>query len=87
MRAWSYPAIQPVHPGPEALYNLANAPHFIEFRLQLVDFAQQGAETRDLRIGHCHGVARAVVLYLGRRLRLLRELAARKELAFLHVYG
>jgi hypothetical protein len=74
MCVWLYSTIQAVDPRLEALDNLANAAHLVEFRLQLVDFAQYGAEASDFGVGHLHRVTRAVVLHLGRRLRLLREL-------------
>lgn len=59
----------------EALDNLANATHFVEFDLQLVDFTQDGAEAGDFCVGVLDGVARAVVLDLGCGSGLLCELA------------
>ena len=69
-----YAAIQAIDPRPEALDNLANAAHLVEFRLQLVDFAQDGTEAGDFGVGHLDGVTCAVVLHLGCGLGLLREL-------------
>jgi hypothetical protein len=59
----------------EALDDLTNATHLVEFDLQLVDFAQDGAEAGDFGVGCLDGVAGAVVLELGHRLRLLGELS------------
>lgn len=59
----------------EALDNLTNATHLVEFDLQLVDFAQDGAEAGDFGVGCLDGVAGTVVLELGHRLRLLRKLS------------
>ena len=70
----SYPAVQPVDARLEALDNLSNATHLVEFHLELVDFTEDGAEAGDLGVGHLHGVACAVVLHLGCCLRLLGEL-------------
>jgi len=42
--------------------------------LQLVDFVEDGAEAGDFGVGQLDGVAGAVVLELGSRLGLLREL-------------
>ena len=70
-----YAAVQPVDARLEALDNLPNATHFIEFYLELVDFAKYGAEAGDFSVGHLHGVACAVVLHLGCCLCLLGELA------------
>jgi hypothetical protein len=58
----------------EALDNLANAAHLVKLDLQLVDFAQDGAEAGDFGVGGRHGGARAVVLEGCGCLRLLREL-------------
>lgn len=68
------PAIQIVKARFEALDYLTNSAHFIKFDLQLVDFAEYGAETRDFGVGHLHSVASTVVLHLGRRLGLLGKL-------------
>jgi hypothetical protein len=59
----------------EALDNLSNASHLVEFDLKLIDFTENGAETSDFGVGHLHGVSCAVVLHLGCCLCLLRELA------------
>jgi hypothetical protein len=69
-----YAAIQAIDPRPEALDNLANAADLVEFRLQLVDFAQDGAEAGDFGVGHLDCITCAVVLHLGCGLGLLREL-------------
>jgi hypothetical protein len=69
-----YAAVQAIDPRLEALDNFANATHFVEFRLQLVDFAQNGPKARDFLVGHLNCVTRAVVLHLGCCLCLLREL-------------
>jgi hypothetical protein len=69
-----YAAIQAIDPRLEAFYNLANAPHLVEFRLQFVDFAQNGSKASDFGIGHLDRITRAVVLHLGCGLGLLREL-------------
>ena len=58
----------------EALDYLANAAHFVELDLQLVNLAEDGSEAGDFSVGHLHCVASAVVLHLGRRLGLLGEL-------------
>lgn len=71
----SYPAVQTVDARLEALDNLSNATDFVEFYLKLVDFAENGTEAGDFSVGHLHGVASAVVLYLGCCLCLLGELA------------
>jgi hypothetical protein len=70
----SYAAVQAIDPRLEALDNLANAPHLVKFHLQLIDFAQDGAEARDFGVGHLDRVTGAVVLHLGCSLCLLREL-------------
>lgn len=67
-------AVQMVDARLEALDNLANATDLVEFDLEFVDFAENGAEAGDFGIGHLDRVTRAVVLHLGRSLRLLREL-------------
>lgn len=69
-----YAAIEAIHAGLEAFYDFANAPDFVEFDLELVDFAEDGAEAGDFRVSHCHCVTRAVVLHLGCCLGLLGEL-------------
>jgi hypothetical protein len=74
-RGGSYAAVQAIHPRLEALYNLANAAHLVEFDLEFVDFAQYGSEAGDFGVGHLDGVAGAVVLHLGCGLCLLCELA------------
>lgn len=73
-RVLLYASIQAVNARLEALYYLANATHFVEFHLELVDFAQYGAEARDFGVGHLHCVTRAVVLHLGCGLCLLGQL-------------
>jgi hypothetical protein len=70
----SYAAVQAIDPRLEALDNLANAAHLVEFDLQLVDFAQNSAEARDFGVGDLDRVTGAVVLHLGCGLCLLREL-------------
>lgn len=62
------------NPGLEALYYFANAADLVELDLELVDFAQDGMETGDFGVGHLYRIASAVVLDLGSRLGLLREL-------------
>jgi hypothetical protein len=63
-----------VDPRLEALDYLANATHLVELDLELVDFAQDSTKAGDFGVGHCHRVTSAVVLDLGGRLGLLREL-------------
>lgn len=70
----SKPAVQVVNTRLEALDYLPNAAYFIKFDLQLVNFAKYGSKTGDLSIRHLHCVPSAVVLHLGRRLRLLGKL-------------
>lgn len=65
----------------EALDDLANAADLVEFDLELVDFADDGAEAGDFSVGHGDGVAGAVVLHLGCRLGLLGELGVCQCLA------
>jgi hypothetical protein len=60
--------------GLKTFHNLANAAHLVEFDLKLVDFAEDAVEACDFGVGHLYGVAGAVILYLGGRLCLLREL-------------
>jgi hypothetical protein len=69
-----YTAIEAVDARLEAFYDFPNASHFIEFDLELVDFAEDGAEAGDFGVGHLHGVTGAVVLHLGCCLCLLGEL-------------
>ena len=59
----------------ETFHDLANAAHLVELNLKLVDFAQNGTEACDFRVGRLDRVTGAVVLDLRRRLGLLRELA------------
>ena len=59
----------------ETFHDLANAAHLVELDLKLVDFAQNGTEACDFRVGRLDRVTGAVVLDLRRRLGLLRELA------------
>jgi hypothetical protein len=77
----SYAAVQAIDPRLEALDNLANATHLVEFDLELVDFAQNGSEAGDFGVGHLDRVTCAVVLHLGCCLCLLRELSGRRQLA------
>jgi hypothetical protein len=67
-------AVQAVNARLEPLHYLANAAHLVELDLQLVDFAQQGAEACDFGVGGLDRVARAVVLDLRCGLGLLGEL-------------
>lgn len=62
------------NPRFEALHDLANATDFVEFDLQLVDFAEEGAEAGDFCVGGGDGVAGAVVVDLCGGLGLLGEL-------------
>lgn len=59
---------------PKALHDLADAPHLVELDLELVDFAQDGAEARYLGVSILDGGAGAGRLERCRRLRLLVEL-------------
>jgi hypothetical protein len=65
-----------VNPSPEALDNLTDATHLVELDLELVDFAQDGSKAGDFSVGDLDGISSAVVVDLGRRLRLLGELAS-----------
>ena len=69
-----YAAIETLDAGLEAFDDLANAAHLVEFHLELVDLAQDGAEAGDFGVGGLDRVTGAVVLELCGRLRLLREL-------------
>jgi hypothetical protein len=71
-----YAALETLDARPEALHDLTDAPHLVELDLQLVDFAQDGPEARDLGVGILEGVAGAVGLQRRGRLRLLGELCA-----------
>lgn len=80
-----YAAVQAINTGLEALNNLANATDLVEFDLEFVDFAEDGAEAGDFGVGHLHGVARAVVLHLCCCLSLLRELRENQSVSILFV--
>lgn len=67
-------ALQMRNPGLEALDYLADATDLVELDLELVDLAQNGMEAGDFSVGHLDRVTGAVVLDLGSRLGLLREL-------------
>jgi hypothetical protein len=58
----------------KCFHDLANALYLLEFDLQLVDLTQDLVEAGDFGVGHCDEVAGAVVLSLGRLLRLRVEL-------------
>lgn len=58
----------------EALDNLANAADLVKLDLELVDFAEDGSKAGNFGVGDLYGVASAVVVNLGRRLRLLCEI-------------
>jgi hypothetical protein len=73
-RRRSNPTLQLLDAGLEAFHNLANAAHLVELDLELINFAEDAVEAGDFGVGHLDGVASAVVLNLGGRLCLLREL-------------
>lgn len=64
-------ALKTLDPGLEALDYLADATDLVELDLELVDFAQDGSEAGDFGVGHLDRVTCAVVLNLGRYLRLV----------------
>jgi len=63
-----------LHPRLELLDNVPDPPHLVELGGELVNLPQYLVETRYFRVGHLDGIAGAVVLDLGRGLRLLVEL-------------
>jgi hypothetical protein len=67
-------ALEMVHALLEAFDNLADAANLVEFHLELVELAQEGPEAGDFCVGVLDRVAGPVVLGVGRRLCLLREL-------------
>jgi len=73
-RCRSNPTLQLLDAGLEPFHNLANATHLVELVLELIDFFEDAVEAGDFGVGHLDGVAGTVILDLGGRLCLLREL-------------
>jgi len=67
----SDPSIQSFNSLSKPFDNLANAPHLIEFVLELVDLSQDFVEACYFGVGHFDCISGAVVLNLGRSLGLL----------------
>lgn len=71
------------HPRAKPAHNLPDARNLLEFRLQLVNLAQDGAETGDFRVGHLDRVPGAVVLGLGGGFRGAVELRCQTDISVL----
>ena len=50
-----YPSFQPLHPCPEAFDDITYMANFVEFRLEVINLAQDVAEAGDLSVGGSNG--------------------------------
>ena len=50
-----YPSFQPLHPCPEAFDDITYMAYFVEFRLEVIDLAQDVAEAGDFGVGGSNG--------------------------------